>query len=74
VAIGACSEVAQRLPRVEEELRGVLPSAAAASIGEVVRAEHLADLQPIDDVRGTAAYRREAALELVRRALVTVLA
>jgi CO/xanthine dehydrogenase FAD-binding subunit len=38
-----------------------------------VTADHLAGLQPIDDVRGSAAYRREAALELVRRALARLL-
>ena len=32
-------------------------------------AEHLSSLSPIDDVRATAGYRREAASVLVRRAL-----
>ena len=32
-------------------------------------AEHLSALSPIDDVRATADYRREAAAVLVRRAL-----
>jgi len=71
VAIGACSEVAQRLPALEAELVGRpagLATAAQAS------PEHLAGLRPIDDVRATAGYRREAALTLVRRALATVLA
>lgn len=66
IAVGACSEVARRLPSLEAELLG---RPADASLAAVVRAEHLADLAPIDDVRGTAAYRREAALVLVRRAL-----
>jgi CO/xanthine dehydrogenase FAD-binding subunit len=34
-----------------------------------VRPEHLRTLSPIDDVRGSAAYRGEAALILVRRLL-----
>ena len=34
----------------------------------------IAHLSPIDDVRATAAYRRHAALSLVRRALETVVA
>ena len=38
------------------------------------RREHLAALAPIDDVRGSAAYRRDAALTLVRRALAEWLA
>jgi CO/xanthine dehydrogenase FAD-binding subunit len=65
IAVGACSEVAARLPALEAELAG----RAAAGLAAVVRPEHLADLAPIVDVRGSAAYRREAALELVRRAL-----
>lgn len=71
VAVGACSEVAQRLGSLEAELEGQPATSASA---ELVRAEHLAGLAPIDDVRGSAAYRREAAVTLVRRALATVLA
>jgi CO/xanthine dehydrogenase FAD-binding subunit len=70
VAVGACSEVAQRLPELEAALEG-LPAAAPSS--EIVRADHLARLSPIDDVRGSAAYRRDAALTVVRRALERVL-
>jgi CO/xanthine dehydrogenase FAD-binding subunit len=71
VAVGACSEVAQRLSPLEAALAGAPASAAAAAIG---LPEHLAGLSPIDDVRGTAAYRNEAALALVQRALRRVLA
>jgi CO/xanthine dehydrogenase FAD-binding subunit len=74
VAVGACSEVAQRLRSLEGELAGVPARDAAGSIGDLVRADHLAHLRPIDDVRGTADYRTGAALQLVRRALVRVLA
>jgi CO/xanthine dehydrogenase FAD-binding subunit len=70
VAVGACSEVAQRLDALEADLAGQPATTAAAAL---VQAEHLAGLAPIDDVRGTAGYRREAALELVRRALTRVL-
>jgi CO/xanthine dehydrogenase FAD-binding subunit len=70
IAVGACSEVAQRLPALEAELVGLSGTAASAGI---VRAEHLAHLTPIDDVRGSAAYRRDAALTVVRRALERVL-
>ena len=35
--------------------------------------EHLAPLGPIDDIRGTAAYRRDAALTLVRRVLARLM-
>jgi len=66
VAVGACSPVARRLPALEVELAG---RALEPGIGHLVRADHLDALSPIDDVRGTAAYRRDAALVLVRRAL-----
>ena len=65
VAVGACSAVACRLPALEAALVG-RPLAAAA---DTVTAAHLAPLAPLDDVRGSARYRTEAALELVRRAL-----
>lgn len=65
VAVGACSEVAQRLPQLEAELVGCPLDALAG------RAEprHLQGLAPITDIRADASYRREAALILVRRAL-----
>jgi CO/xanthine dehydrogenase FAD-binding subunit len=65
VAVGSCSAVARRLPALEAALVG----AAGGQIGERMSAEHLALLSPIDDVRATAAYRRDSALTLVRRAL-----
>lgn len=74
VAVGACSEVAQRLPFLEQELAGMAAQEAARALDDIVRPEHLEHLRPIDDVRGTAAYRRGAAIELVRRALAKVLA
>lgn len=70
IAIGACSEVATRLPAAEARLLG--QSADAALAGRITAAD-LADLRPIDDVRASAAYRREAALVLVRRAVGEVL-
>jgi CO/xanthine dehydrogenase FAD-binding subunit len=71
IAVGACSEVAQRLPALEAALTGVPGSPESAGVAAL---EHLAHLAPIDDVRASAEYRREAALELVRRALGDVLA
>lgn len=65
VAVGACSEVAQRLPAAEQALVG---RAYDARLGEAVDAAHLAPLAPLDDVRGSRDYRMEAALTLVRRA------
>ena len=71
VAVGACSEVAQRLPALEAALVG---EPATPHSARVVAPGHLAGLRPIDDVRGTAAYRLDAAEELVRRALERALA
>jgi len=65
VAVGACSAVAQRLQALESALIGQ-PMEAASSL---VKAQHLAVLSPIDDVRAPASYRMDAALEGVRRAL-----
>jgi CO/xanthine dehydrogenase FAD-binding subunit len=66
LAVGSCSAVAQRLPLLESALVG---HGLDAGVAALARPEHLAPLSPIDDVRGTADYRREAALTLVRRAL-----
>jgi len=66
LAVGACSAVARRLPALERDLVG---RPLDADLGAVVEAAHLAPLAPIDDVRGSAAYRLDAAATLVRRAL-----
>lgn len=66
VAVGACSAVAQRLPLLEVALAG---APVGPGLGDLVQAAHLAVLNPIDDVRGSAGYRREAALVLLRRLL-----
>ncbi|WP_295145337.1 FAD binding domain-containing protein [uncultured Reyranella sp.] len=71
VAVGACSPVAQRLPALEQALTG---APFDARLGERVAASHLAPLSPIDDVRGSAGYRSDAALVLLRRLLSTVAA
>jgi CO/xanthine dehydrogenase FAD-binding subunit len=64
VAVGACSAVAQRLPGLEAALVG---AAIDRSLGARVAPEHLAPLAPIDDVRGSAGYRTDVALTLLRR-------
>ncbi|MFN4278071.1 MAG: FAD binding domain-containing protein [Ferrovibrio sp.] len=66
VAVGACSAVAQRLSFLESELIGRRLNAALANR---VKPAHFDALSPIDDIRATAGYRREAAEVLVRRAL-----
>ncbi len=65
-AVGSCSAVAQRLPALEAEFVGRLAEPGLVSL---VRTEHLSGLSPIDDVRGRASYRLDAAHELVGRAL-----
>jgi CO/xanthine dehydrogenase FAD-binding subunit len=65
VTVGACSPVAQRLPALEARLVG-RPLTQAPGL---MRSSDLAVLSPIDDVRGTAAYRTEAAERLIQRAL-----
>ncbi len=66
LAVGSCSAVARRLPALEAALIG---RPLDAGLSEIAAAEHLGALSPIDDVRGTAAYRMDAALTLVRRTL-----
>ena len=71
--IGSAGPVPLRAPQAEELLaaelpwdsRGVLDDALARRFGELVGAA----ARPIDDVRGTAAYRRHALSVLARRAL-----
>lgn len=72
VAVGSCSVVAQRLPGLERALLG--GPAEPAAIEAAVAACDLSTLTPIDDIRASAAYRGEAARELMRRALVEALA
>ncbi len=66
LAVGACSEVARRLPEAEAALLG---QPLDPALGAALKPRHLASLSPIDDVRAGAGYRREAALVLLRRAL-----
>jgi CO/xanthine dehydrogenase FAD-binding subunit len=66
IAVGSCSAVARRLKALERTLVSV---PARPGLGAIVLAEHLSELAPIDDVRATAAYRNDAALTLVARAL-----
>ena len=66
VAVGACSPVAVRLPALEADLRG---QRFDATLADRVQVRHFAALAPIADVRASAEYRVQAALELVRRLL-----
>ena len=66
VAVGACSAVARRLLALEEALAG---RRLDRHLGDAVTPAHLVPLDPIDDVRARAAYRRDAAVTLLRRIL-----
>lgn len=66
VAVGSCSAVAQRLVKLEQNLVG---AEAKRGFSNRVDPEQMVSLTPIDDVRATAEYRRDAALTLVKRAL-----
>ena len=63
IAVGACSPVARRLASLEARLVG---SHVADDDAWSVGLDDIADLSPIDDVRGTAVYRSEAAVVLVQ--------
>jgi CO/xanthine dehydrogenase FAD-binding subunit len=68
IAVGSCAARARRLAALEARLLGLDRSTARAlSIDD-----DMAKLSPIDDIRGTAAYRRDALASLLRRALCEV--
>ena len=67
VAVGACSAVSQRLYLLEKEAKG-------QKLHELkIKQLHLENLEPIDDIRGTAAYRNAVIPELIMRAVKGVL-
>ena len=66
IAVGACSAVAERMREAERRLIG---APARPGLGQAIEAQDLARLSPIDDVRASADYRRDAALTLLRRAI-----
>ncbi|MFZ2649752.1 MAG: FAD binding domain-containing protein [Burkholderiaceae bacterium] len=66
VSVGSCAERAQRLHSLETRLIG-LPRSGLANCS--VSHADLAPLQPIDDVRASAAYRLDATATLLQRSL-----
>jgi len=66
IAIGACSATARRMPAAERRLVGAI---ARTGLGQRLAAADFAELSPIDDVRASGEYRRDAALILARRAI-----
>ena len=67
VAVGSCSARALRLPALEQRLIG---KPAGAELADLVEPADLQPLTPIDDLRGSAAFRLDATATLLRRALV----
>ncbi|MDP6319167.1 MAG: FAD binding domain-containing protein [SAR324 cluster bacterium] len=63
IAVGACSPVAQRLKLLEQEAVGQKLKSV-----KIVPA-HFESLEPIDDIRATASYRKEIIPELLKRAI-----
>jgi CO/xanthine dehydrogenase FAD-binding subunit len=66
IAVGSCSPVALRIRSLEANLVGRTRSELSML---KVSDSFLAPLQPIDDVRASAEYRREAAARLIERTL-----
>ncbi len=66
VSLGSCSAVARRLPDLEAALRG---HQLDANLGDLVAPDQFEDLEPIDDIRASAEYRRAAAVSLTRELL-----
>jgi len=67
IAVGSCSPVARRLTVLERRLIG--RRLDDKTLADCVTPDCLAVLSPIDDVRASARYRREAVLEMLRRVL-----
>jgi CO/xanthine dehydrogenase FAD-binding subunit len=65
IAVGACSAAALRLHALETALIGAKPKEAAFLLDTL----HFEGLSPIDDPRGDAEYRADAAVTLTRRCL-----
>lgn len=71
VAVGACSPVARRLQALEATLAG---GRLDRHLADRVDVSQLGPLAPIDDVRGSASYRKESVLVLLRRLLTELAA
>lgn len=69
VAVGACAATAKRLRGVET---AVIGRKADQSIADAIISAQIEELTPIDDVRGTAGYRQDAAREIVARAALAI--
>ena len=70
LSVGSCSVVAQRLPALEQQLIG---KTLGRGLVETVTQELVSGLTPINDVRATADYRHDAALELLKRSIESLM-
>ncbi len=68
VAVGSCSPVAERLDALERQLEGM--AVADLRDAQLEDPALLTPLDPISDVRGSAAYRLDVVCELCRRAVL----
>lgn len=68
VAVGSCSPVAKRLADLEAFLLG--SHIDVLQQDNLITAELLKGISPIDDLRGTADYRMDSVAELCRRAIL----
>ena len=66
IAIGACSETAQRMPSIEAAIKGKSIEEALGAI----TSEHIASLDPLSDIRAPREYRFYAAQQLIKRTLI----
>lgn len=71
ICVGSCSAKAVRLTELEKTLIGV---DVEDQLGGLAKPEYFAPISPIDDIRGTAEYRREAAQTQVHRAVLECVA
>ncbi len=71
LAVGACGPVAARLTNIEADLLG--KAADAGLPGRIATEDVTAALDPIDDLRASAAYRVDAATQLLRRAIAALI-
>ncbi len=71
IAVGSCSPVAERLKQLEQSLIG-LAVRDVESLKACVAACTFQELSPIDDVRGSAAYRLTVVRSIVERTLLSL--
>jgi CO/xanthine dehydrogenase FAD-binding subunit len=69
IAVGSCASRAQRLLALESRLLGMDRAGVQALAQTLVMAADAPEIAPIDDIRGTAAYRRDALATLLERSL-----